>query len=75
MGGPTEALTALCNGEIRGRPCCQSWLVCLSERHYGDRQPALHVEQGLLTPDSFRDAILSAFSGFPDFSSVQSENK
>ena len=48
MGVPAEALSALCNGEIRVQPFCHAWLVCLSERHHGDSQPVLLVEQSLL---------------------------
>ena len=47
MGWPAEALSALCNGEIRDRPCRHAWLVCLSERHHGDRRPVMLVEQSL----------------------------
>ena len=47
MVGPAEALSALCNGEIRGQPCRHAWLVCLSECHHGDREPALLMEQSL----------------------------
>ena len=39
IGEASEALSVLCNGE--------AWLVCLSECHHGDRQPALLVEQSL----------------------------
>ena len=42
MGGPAEALSALCNREIRGST------LCLSERHHGDRRPVLFMEQSLL---------------------------
>ena len=29
-----EALSS--SGEIRGRPCCRKWLVCLSDCLYGE---------------------------------------
>ena len=38
-------------GRYGGRPCHHAWLVCLSERHHGDRRPPLHVEQSLLLLD------------------------
>ena len=46
MGGSAEALSALCNGQIRGTSL-PSRFVCLSERCYGDSWPVLRVEQSL----------------------------
>ena len=48
MGWPAETLSALCNWEIRGSTLPSRWLVCLSERHHGDRRPVMPVEQSLL---------------------------
>ena len=31
-----EALSALCNGQIRPKPCRHAWLGCLSECCHGD---------------------------------------
>ena len=36
MGEPAEALSACSRDEIRGRPCCHAWLVCLSKCLHGD---------------------------------------
>ena len=47
MGWPAEALSALCNGEIRGRPSYHAWLVCLSECRHGDRRPVMLEEHSL----------------------------
>ena len=44
MGGPAEALSPICNGEIRGLACRHTWLVCLSECRHGDSQIVLLLE-------------------------------
>ena len=41
MAGPPEDL---CKREITGQAFCHAWLVCLSERHHGDRRPILLLE-------------------------------
>ena len=43
---PAEALSALCNAEIRGTTV-PSRFVCLCARRHGDSRPVLFVEQSI----------------------------
>ena len=50
--GASEALSALCYGEIRGSDkgdtgCLSRLVVLFSKHHHGDRQPVVLVEENL----------------------------
>ena len=48
MGEPVEALSALCNGQIRPKPCRTPGWVCLSECCHGDDSLLRGMEHTLL---------------------------
>ena len=67
MGVPADSVKAVCNFEIRGRPCRHAWVVCLSDRLYGDNHHGkrsgkdYRVNKWESTSDTFSEIYLHRY--------------